>query len=117
MLKEKAVVIKEKLQDSNLDGFTVSGGWLDRWKSVLRIQRTPNFGEVGDVFQETITARIEKLWELTAVCQSKNIWYIDTSGYSFKALHDKLLVEKEQRSRTWQKIETKICHCYFCSCC
>ena len=33
MLKEETIAIKESLQDSSLDHFRASDGWLDTWKS------------------------------------------------------------------------------------
>ena len=32
MLKEGAIAIKESFQDSSLDQFRASDGWLDTWK-------------------------------------------------------------------------------------
>ena len=38
MLKEEAMAIKESLQDSSLDQFRASDGWLDTWKSAYTIK-------------------------------------------------------------------------------
>ena len=38
MLKEEAVAINEKLQDSNFDGFSASDEQLDGWKSAYAIK-------------------------------------------------------------------------------
>ena len=38
MLKEEAKTIKERLQDSNLQGFSVSDEWLDGWKTAYAIK-------------------------------------------------------------------------------
>ena len=65
MLKEEAMAIKESLQDSSLDQFRASNGWLDTWKSAYAIQERRIVGEAGDVVEETITSWMERIRELT----------------------------------------------------
>ena len=38
MLKEEAMALKEKLQNSDYDSFHASGGWLDGWKASYAIE-------------------------------------------------------------------------------
>ena len=39
MLKEEVMAINESLQDSSLDQFRASDGWLDTWKSAYTIKK------------------------------------------------------------------------------
>ena len=45
MLKEETMVIKESLQDSSLDQFCASDGWLYTWKSAFAIKESRIVGE------------------------------------------------------------------------
>ena len=65
MLKEEAMAIKESLQDSSLDQFCASDGWLATWKSAYIIKERRIAGEAGDVAEETITSWMERIQELT----------------------------------------------------
>ena len=38
MLKAEALAIKEKLQNSYLDNFSASDGWLDYWKTTYSVK-------------------------------------------------------------------------------
>ena len=49
MQKEEAMAIKESLQDSNLDQFRASGGWLDTWRNAYAIKESQIVCEVGGV--------------------------------------------------------------------
>ena len=88
------MAIKEKLQGSNLDGFSTSNGWLDGWKIANAIKELQIVGENGYVSRETITSWMERLQKLTAGDSSENIWNMKKSGCFFKDLPDKGLVKK-----------------------
>ena len=77
MLKEEAMAIKESLQDSSLDQFRASYGWLDTWESAYAIKECRIVGEPGDVAEETITSWMERIQELTEGYSSENIWNMD----------------------------------------
>ena len=77
---------KESLQDSRLDQFRASDGWLDIWKSAYAIKERQIFGEAGSVAEETITSWMDRIQELTEGCSSENIWNMDESGCFFNAL-------------------------------
>ena len=64
MLQEEALKIKESLNDSSLDSFTASNGWLEKWKSCYRIRETRITGEADDVSVSTVRSWIERLPEL-----------------------------------------------------
>ena len=40
--------IKNQLQNSELDGFVTSDGWLDKWKATYAIKVKQIVGEGGD---------------------------------------------------------------------
>ena len=61
MLKEEAMAIKESLQNSSLDQFCASEGWLDIWKSAYAIKERRIVGEAWDVAEETITSWMERI--------------------------------------------------------
>ena len=73
MLKEEAMAIKESLQNSSLEQFRASDGWLDTWKSAYAIKKHRIVGEAGDVAEETITCWMERIQELTEAYSSENI--------------------------------------------
>ena len=90
--EEEAMEIKNQLQNSDFDGFVASDGWLEKWKATYAIKEKRMVGEGGDVPEETVSSRIEKLQELTEGYSSENIWNMDESGCFFKALPDAGLV-------------------------
>ena len=73
MLNEEATAIKECLQDSSLDQFRPSDGWLDTWKSAYAIKERLIVGEAGVAAEETITFWIERIQVLTKGYSSENI--------------------------------------------
>ena len=80
MLKEEAMVIKEGLQDSSLDKFCASDGWLNTWKSAYAIKERRIVDETGNVAEETITFWMERIQEFKKGYSSENIWNMDESG-------------------------------------
>ena len=48
MLKEEAMALKEKLQNSDYDSFHASDGWLDGWKASFAIRERRIVREAGD---------------------------------------------------------------------
>ena len=80
MLKEVAMAIKESLQDSSLNQFCASDGWLDTWKSAYAIKERRVVDEAGNVAEETITSLMERIHELTERYSSENIWNMEESG-------------------------------------
>ena len=55
------MTIKESLQDSSLDQFRASDGWLDTWKNVYAIKERRVVCAAGDVAEEAITSRMERI--------------------------------------------------------
>ena len=83
MLKEEAMAIKEQLQNSDFDDFSVSDGWLDCWKTTYSVKERRIVGEAGDLSTEIVTSWMERINELTEVCSLENIWNMDKSGCFF----------------------------------
>ena len=52
MLKEQAIAIIQKRQDSSLNCFRVKYGWLDGWRSVYVMKEHQNVSEAGDDSEE-----------------------------------------------------------------
>ena len=88
--------IKNQLQNSDLDGFVASEGWLENWKATYSIKEKQIVAEGGDVPEETVSSWTERLQELTEVYYLENIWNIDESGCFFKAHPDAGLVQKRK---------------------
>ena len=53
MLKEEAIAIKEQLQNSGFDDFSVSDCWLDCWKT-YSVKERCIVGETRDVSTERV---------------------------------------------------------------
>ena len=104
MLKEKAKTIKERLQDSSLDGFSALDGWLDGWKTAYAIKERRIVGEADDSLKETITSLMKRLQELTAGYTPENNWNLGKSVCFFKTLPEKGLVEEGKQAKDGKKI-------------
>ena len=83
MLKEEAMTIKERLQDSSLDQFRASDWGLDTWKSAYAIKERRIVDEDVDLPDETITSWMERIQEITEGYSSEIIWNMDESGWFF----------------------------------
>ena len=115
LLKEEAMEIKNQLQNSDLDGFVASDGWLEKWKATYAIKEKRIVGEGGDVPEETVSSWIERLQELTEGYSSENIWNMDESGCFFKALPDAGLVQKEEKAKGSKKSKQRLTIAFFVS--
>ena len=99
MLKEKAMVIKENLQDSSLDQFRASDRRLYTWKSAFAIKERRIVGEAADVAEETVTSWMERIQELTEVYLSENIWNMDESVVFLSICMTKDCLKKAKKRR------------------
>ncbi|XP_057308163.1 tigger transposable element-derived protein 6-like [Hydractinia symbiolongicarpus] len=113
MLKEEALEIKEKLQNSDFDNFSASDGWLDRWKTTYSVKERRIVGEAGDVSTETVTSWMERIKELVEGYSLENIWNMDESGCFFKALPAKGLVEKGKQAKGGKKSKLRLTVAFF----
>ena len=103
MLTEEAMLIKERLNKDELATFTVSNGWLGKFKQTYGLRETRITGEADDIPKMTIQSWIERLPELTSGYELGNIWNMDELGLFFKALPEKGLVEKSRRCKRGKK--------------
>ena len=83
MLQEEALKIKESLNDSSLDSFTASSGWLEIWKSYYGIRETRITGEADDVSVSTVRSWIERLPELVKGYKLEDVWNMPELGLFF----------------------------------
>ena len=67
--------IKNQLQNSDVDGFVASDGWLEKWKATYAIKEKRIVGEGQDVPEETELSWIERLQELTEGYSLQNMEY------------------------------------------
>ena len=70
-------------------------------------------GEAGNVSEEAITSWMERLQELTAGYLSEKIWNMDKSGWFFKVLTDKGLVEKGKQVSGGKKSRQRFTIAFF----
>ena len=115
LLKEEAVEIKNQLQNSDLDGFVASDGWLEKWKATYAIKEKRIVDQGGDVPEETVSSWIERLQELTEGYSMENIWNMDESGCLFKALLDAGLVQKGKQAKGGKKSKQRFTIAFFVS--
>ena len=113
MLKEEAMEIKKQLNDSALDGFVASDGWLDKWKASYAVKEKRIVGEGGEVSTETVSSWIERLKEMTEGYSPENIWNMDETGCFFKALPDSGLIQKGTSAKGGKKSKQRFTVAFF----
>ena len=113
MLQEEALKIKESLNDSSLNSFTASNGWLDKWKSCYGIRETRITGEADDVSVSTVRSWIERLPELVKGYKLEDVWNMDELGLFFKLLPDKGLIEKTKSKKDGKKSKVRLTAAFF----
>ena len=113
MPKEKTIVIKEQLQNSDFDDFNASDVWLDCWKIPYSVKKCRIVGEAGDVSTspETVTSWMERINELIEGYSLGNIWNMDESGCFFKALTGK---RKENEQTVGKELKQRLTVAFFC---
>lgn len=88
MLQGKAKRPSEELEDSE---FTMSNGWLDRFKKRFRSKVIS--GEAGGVREEIVTSWQERLPNILNGYSPENIFNKDETGQFFRALPNRSLAE------------------------
>ena len=81
MLKEEAMNIKDLLNNSDLNDFKASEGWLDKRKLSYGIREKQTYGESFDVSEVTLGSWVERHRELCKGYQLKDIWNMDESVF------------------------------------
>ena len=113
MLKEEAMLIKERLNKDELATFTASNGWLEKFKQTYGLRETRITGEVDDILKMTFQSWIERLPELTSGYDLRNIWNMDELGFFFKALLEKDLLEKLRRCKVGKKSKQRLIAAFY----
>ena len=106
---------KNQLQNSDLDDFFTSYGWLEKWKATYAIKEKRIVGEGGDVPEETVSSWIERTQELTEGYSLENIWNMDESGCFFKALPIAGLDQKGKQAKGGKKSKQRFTIAFFFS--
>ena len=73
MLKEGAMLIKERLSKDELATFTASNNWLEKFKQTYVISETWITDPVNDIPKMTFQLWIERLPELSSGYELRNI--------------------------------------------
>ena len=113
MLKEEAMLIKERLNKDELSTSTASNGWLEKFKQTCGLRETRITGAADDIPEMTIQSWIERLPELTSGYELRNIWNMDELGLFFKALTEKGLVQKLRRCKWGKKSKQRLIATFF----
>ena len=102
MLKEGAMLIKERLNKDELATFTASNGWLEKFKQTYGLSETRITDPVDDIPKMIFQSWIERLPELTSGYELRNIWNMDELGF-FQWITEKRLAEKSRRYKEAKK--------------
>ena len=113
MLMEEAMSIKARLNRDELAAFTASKGWLEKFKQTYGLRETRITGEADDILRMTIQSWIERLPELTAEYELKDLWNMDKLGLFFKALPEKGLVQKSKKCKGGKKSKQRFTAAFF----
>ena len=88
ILMEQAKAIAQRL---SIDGFKVSNGWLQKWKTSHNLKCRTVSGESGEVSVSTTQSWKERLPEIMEGYDEKYIFNMDETGCFWKALPEKAL--------------------------
>ena len=113
MLKDEAMLIKERLNKDELATLTASNGWLEKFKQTYGLRETMITGEADDIPKMTIQSWIERLSVLTSGYKVRNIRNMDKLGLFFKAVPEKGLVEKLRRCKGGKKSKQRLTVAFF----
>ena len=91
ILKEQALKFAETL---NIENFSASNGWLEKWKQAYQISFKAVSGESASVDPKVAESWKGKISGLCFGYEAKDIWNADETGLFFKALPSKSLAEK-----------------------
>ena len=80
ILKEKSMNIKSLLNQSVLENFRASDGWLDKWKLNHGIREKQISEEFLGVLETTVESWMERIKELCTGYQCQNIWNMDNTS-------------------------------------
>ena len=92
-LREKAKIIATQL---NVDNFSVSNGWVSRFRVQHGLVFKKLAGENAEVSVESIDAWLESLPSLLGGCEPRDVYNADETGLFFNVLPDRTLAYKGQ---------------------
>lgn len=105
MLQGKAKRPSEELGDSE---FTMSNGWLDRFKKRFNIRSKVISGEAGGVREEIVTSWQERLPNILSGYSPENIFNKDETGQFFRALPNRSLAEVSKQCTGGKKSKERV---------
>ena len=116
LLKEKAIRFARELQ---IEDFTGSDGWLDRWKTRHRVTFKMIAGEA-----KSCTPQMTSSWDETTLptiisnYRLEDIYNADEFGLFYQALPDKTLHLKSEKCVGGKHSKTRLLYWYgCCKCC
>ena len=108
MIREEASEIAKKLnKPAEYDGFKVSSGWLECWKSRYGIKQRAVEGESGQVQTETVESWMERLRELRKGYKPEDIWNEERQGVSFVRFLTKVWQSKNADARVARNLNSE----------
>ena len=110
MLQGKAKRPSEELGDSE---FTMSDGWLDRFKKRFNIRSKVISGEAGGVREEIVTSWQERLPNILSGYSPENIFNKDETGQFFRALPNRSLAEVSKQCTGGKKSKERVTCTFF----
>ena len=113
MLKEEAIITKERSNKDELAILTASNGWLEKLKQTHGLRETRITGEADDIPKMTIQSWIEHLPKLTSAFELRDNWNMDELGLFFKILTEKDLIEKPRRCKGGKNSKQSLTAAFF----
>ena len=110
MLQAKAVAVAEQMQ---LENFKVSNGWLEKFKTRYKIKGMTVSGESGEVREETVESRKERLPQILAGYSPEDILNLDETGKFYRALPNKSLSEAAKQCRGGKQSKERVTCAFF----
>ena len=110
MLQGKAKRPSGELGDSE---FTMSNGWLDRFKKRFNIRSKVISGEAGGVRDEIVTSWQERLPNILSGYFPENIFNKDEIGQFFRALPNRSLAEVSKQCTGGKKSKERVTCTFF----
>ncbi|XP_062599444.1 tigger transposable element-derived protein 6-like [Saccostrea cucullata] len=112
IIQEKALQYSAELQ---IPGFKASNGWLDRWKNRYSVTAFKISGESASVDPVTVEDYRQRLPDITADYDPKDIFNCDETGLFYRALPDKTLNNKDIMCKGGKSAKERLTVMFACS--
>ena len=112
MLQKNAMQIANVL-DVLPEEFKAWNGWLDHFKHRNGIKAKFISGKAGDVHEETVDSRKERLPEILEGYAAENICNMDETGQFFRALPNKYLAEASHNCKGGKRSKERLTCAFF----